>query len=85
MSFKHDTQAFPAVLSDTGKLHSGKKSQLAKILESTTSCPDEQTECDGIALDGSSFVQLLSPKTSKILEEYVIHEAVPNSQTYSSK
>ena len=38
--FQHENQSFPAALSDSGKLHTGQKSQLAIILEATVTPPD---------------------------------------------
>ena len=83
--FKHENQSFPAALSDTGKLHSGQKSQLAKLLEATISPPDKQPECDAIIIDGSSLVNSLSPKTSKTFGEYAVQDVVSKIQTYLYK
>ena len=49
--FKHENQSFPAALSDTGKLHSGQKSELANILEATISSSDTKAECDAISIE----------------------------------
>ena len=82
---KHENQSFPAALCDTGKLHSGQKSQLANILEATISPPDKQSEYNAIIIDGSSLVYSLSANTSKNFEEYAVQDVVPKIQMYSSK
>ncbi|XP_034030967.1 uncharacterized protein LOC117514556 [Thalassophryne amazonica] len=81
--FHHENQSFPAALSDSGKLHTGQKSQLANILEAIIVPPDTQPDCE--CIDGSSLVYSLSPKASKTIEEYAIQDVVPKIQTYSSK
>jgi len=83
--FKHENQSFPAALSDTGKLHSGQKSQLANILEATVATPDIQPECDVVIIDGSALVNSLAPKSSKTFEDYAVQDIVPKIQIYSLK
>lgn len=83
--FSHENQSFPAALSDTGSLHTGKKSDLAGILENTIVLPDSQPECDVIIIDGAALSHSLSPKTSKTFEEYAVRDVVPKILSYSSK
>ena len=40
--FRHDNHTFPAALSDGGKLHACQKSQLAAVLESHVTLPDNE-------------------------------------------
>ena len=40
--FRHENHPFPAALSDGGKLHACQKSQLAAVLESHATLPDNE-------------------------------------------
>jgi len=82
--FHHENQSFPAALSDSGKLHSCQKSQLATILEAHVTLPDAKPEADVIIIDGSALVNSLPPRTSKTFEEYAALDVVPTVQAYSS-
>ena len=42
--FPHETHPFPAALSDGGKLHTCQKSQLAAVLESHVTLPDNEPQ-----------------------------------------
>lgn len=78
--FQHENQAFPAALSDGGKLHSCQKSQLTTILETHVTIPDVEPEADTIIIDGSSLVNSLPPRTSKTFEEYEVLDILPTIQ-----
>ncbi|KAJ8351997.1 hypothetical protein SKAU_G00234730 [Synaphobranchus kaupii] len=83
--FRHENQSFPAALSDSGKLHTCQKSQLAAIFEDLVTLPDTEPKADGIIIDGSALINSLPPRTSKTFDEYAALDVLPTIQVYSSK
>ncbi|KAJ8364285.1 hypothetical protein SKAU_G00131160 [Synaphobranchus kaupii] len=83
--FRHENQSFPAALSDSGKLHTCQKSQLAAIFEDLVTLPDTEPKTDGIIIDGSALINSLPPRTSKTFDEYAALDVLPTIQVYSSK
>ena len=83
--FQHENQAFPAALSDNGRLHPCQKSHLATILEEKVTISDKTPEAEAIIIDGSAMVNSLMPRISKTFDEYAKLEVIPKIQTYSSK
>ena len=57
--FRHENHPFPAALSDGWKLHTCQKSQLAAVLESHITLPDNEQQADVIIIDGSALVNSL--------------------------
>ncbi|KAJ8353458.1 hypothetical protein SKAU_G00210250 [Synaphobranchus kaupii] len=83
--FRHENQSFPAALSDSGKLHTCQKPQLAAIFEDLVPLPDTEPKADGIIIDGSTLINSLPPRTSKTFDEYAALDVLPTIQVYSSK
>ena len=83
--FRHKTHPFPAALSDGGKLHACQKSQLAAVLESHVTLPDNEPHADVIIIDGSALVNVLPPRTSKTFEDYATLDVLPTIRAYSIK
>ena len=83
--FQHENQAFPAALSDNGRLHPCQKSHLATILEEKVTISDKTPEAEAIIIDGSAMVNSLMPRISNTFDEYAELEVIPKIQTYSSK
>ena len=82
--FRHENQPFPAALSDSGKLHTCQKSQLATILE-TKVLPETEPEADVIIIDGSALINSLPPRSSKTFKEYATLDVLPTVLAYSSR
>ena len=82
--FHHDTQSFPATLSDGGKLHSCQKSQLASILETKLAAADTIPEASAIIVDGSALINTLPPRASKSFEEYATKDVIPTVEAFAS-
>ncbi|KAJ8340119.1 hypothetical protein SKAU_G00347520 [Synaphobranchus kaupii] len=83
--FQHENQPFPAALSDGGKLYACQKSQLASILESYITSPDQEPDTDVIIIDGSALVHTLPPKRSKTFEDYAALDVLPTIHAYAMK
>ena len=83
--FRHENQSFSASLSDSGKLHTCQKSQLATILETYLTLSDTEQEAEVMIIDGSALVNSLLPQTSKTFEEYAAKDILSTVQAYSSK
>ena len=62
---------------DGGRLHVCQKSQLAAILEGKVTLPDAEPMTDVIIIDGSAFVNALTPRASKTFAEYAEMEFIP--------
>ena len=83
--FRHENQAFPAALSDGGKLHTCQKSQLSTLLEACVTIPECEPDADTIIIDGSALVNALPPRTSTTFADYVQREVMPTIEAYSTK
>ena len=83
--FRHENHPFPAALSDGGKLHTCKKSQLAAVLEGHVTLPDNDPHADVIIIDGSALVNVLPPRSSKSFEDYAMLDVLPTIRAYSTK
>ena len=77
--FRHETQKFPAALSDGGKLHSCQKSQLATILESLVTIPRHRTS------GGCHHHWWFRPRSSKTFEDYAVNDVLSTIQACSTK
>ena len=83
--FRHQNHAFPAQLSDGGKLHTCQKSQHAAVLESHVTLPDNEPQADVITTDGSALVNVLPSRTSKTFENYAPLDVLLTIRAYSIK
>ena len=83
--FRHRNHLFPAELSDGGKLHACQKSQLAAVLESHVTLPDNEPQADVIIIDDSALVNILPPRTSNTFEDYAPLDILPTIRAYSIK
>ena len=83
--FRHETRPFPAALSDGGKLHACQKSQLAAVLESHVTLPDNEPQADVFITGGSALVNVLPPRTSNTFEDYATLDVLPTIRAYSIK
>ena len=81
--FRHENHPFPAALGDGRKLHTCQKSQLAAVLESHITLPDNEPQADVIIIDGSALVNSLPPRSSKTFEEYATLDVIPRIRAYS--
>ena len=81
--FRHENHPFPAALSDGGKLHTYQKSQLAAVLKSHVTLPDNEPQADVIIINGSALVNVLPPRTSKTFEDYATLDVLPTIWGYS--
>lgn len=75
--FKHENHPYPAALSDGGKLYSCQKSQLASILETYITLPDQEPDTEVIIVDGAALVHTLPPTRSKTFEDYAALDILP--------
>ena len=82
--FRHENQSFPAALSDSGKLHSCQKSQLASILAANITSPDADPEATVIVIDGSALINSLPPLGARTFGEYAALDVVPKVKAFSS-
>ena len=82
--FRHENQSFPAALSDSGKLHSCQKSQLASILAANITSPDADPEATIIVIDGSALINSLPPRGARTFGEYAALDVVPKVKTFFS-
>ena len=83
--FRHENHPFPAALSDGGKLHTCQKSQLAAVIESHITLPDNEPQADVIIIDGSALVNSCPPRSSKTFEQYATLDIIPTIRAYSIK
>ena len=83
--FRQENHPFPAALRDGGKLHTCQKSQLAAVLESHDTLPDNEPHADVIIIDGSALVNVLSPRTSKTFVDCATLDVLPTIRTYTIK
>ena len=83
--FRHESHPFPAALSDGGNLHTCQKSQIAAVLESHVTLPDNEPYADVIIIDGSAVVNILPPRTSKTFQEYASLDVLPTIRANSIK
>ena len=83
--FQHENQAFPAALSEGGRLYSCQKSQLTSILETHVVPIDQEPKADVLIVDGAPLVHALPPKKGKTFESYATLDFLPVIQTYSNK
>ena len=83
--FKHETQSYPASLSDSGKLHTCQKSQLVEIIEAQVNIPDREPKVDAIIIDGSALINALPPRTSKIFYDYAKEDIIPKVEYYGAR
>ena len=83
--FKHENQSHPASLSDSGKLHTCQKSQLAEILEAQVNIPDREPRGDAVIIDGSALINALPPRTSKIFDDYAKEDIIPKVESYGAR
>ena len=83
--FQHENQAFPAALSEGGRLYSCQKSQLISILETRVVPRDQEPKADVLIVDGSALVHALPPRRGKTFESYATLDFLTVIQTYSSK
>ena len=74
-----------AALSDGGKLHTCQKSQLATVIESPVTLPDNESQADVIIIDGSALVNILPTRTSKAFKEYAPLDVLQIIRAYSIK
>ena len=72
-------------MSDGGKLHTCQKSQLAAVLESHITLPDNEPQADVIIIDCSALVNSLPLRSSKAFEEYATLDVIPTIRAYSIK
>jgi hypothetical protein len=83
--FHHENLAYPAALSESGRLYSCQKSQLATVLEETVTNADRTPEAETIIIDGSALVNSLVPRISKTFDEYAEIEVIQKVNTYALK
>ena len=84
--FHHENYPFPAALNDGGLLHTCQKSQLAAVIESHVTFPDNEPQADDVInIDGSALVDILPPRTSNMFEDYATLDILPTIRTYSIK
>lgn len=83
--FRHENQSTPASLSDNGKIHTTQKSQLAEILQKQVIMPEKQPDANCIIIDGSAFVNAVSPKSPKTFDAYVQEDIIPKIESYGTK
>ena len=68
-----------------GKLHTCQKSQLAAVIESNVTLPDNEPQADVIIIDGSALVNVLPPRSSNTFEDYATLDVLPTIRAYSIK
>lgn len=84
--FQHENQAFPAALSERGRMHAcQKKSDLTSILEACVAPVHQVPEGDVLIIDGSALVHALPPKKGKTFGAYATLDFVPAISRYASK
>ena len=83
--FKHENQAAPVSLSDSGKLHRSQKSQLTEILQTAVTMPDREPEGDVIIIDGSALINAIPPRSSKSFDDYATEDILPKVESYGAK
>ena len=83
--FKHENQSAPATLSDSGRLHTCQKSQLAALLQAQVTMPERDPEGDAIIIDGSALINALPPHSSKIFDDYAREDILPKVESYGAK
>ena len=67
------------MLSDVGKLHSCRKSQLVSILEA-----DTKLEASAIIVDGAALINTMPPHATKILKEYETKDVIPTVEAFTA-
>ena len=82
--FKHENQSYLASLSDGGKPYTCQKSQLASILETDITCPDNKPDATAIVTDGSALVNSLPPRAQRTFGEYAMLDVLPIVQSFCS-
>lgn len=84
--FRYENQAYPASLSENGKLYSCQKSQLVDVLKDKVVMPDsEPMDVDCIVVDGSALVNSTPPGSVKTFVAYASENIIPKVQHLSSK
>lgn len=78
--FRHENQACPPALSESGKLHLGTKSDLLRCLENHSETRSDAPTVTAKVLDGAVVVQMLKPGTAKTFEEYANQVFIPYIQ-----
>ncbi|KAL8620123.1 hypothetical protein ACOMHN_052065 [Nucella lapillus] len=79
--FRHENQACPPALSDSGSLCTGTKSDLLTCLEEVSDAKTETPVTTCIVLDGAAIIQMLKPAASKTFEEYAQQIIIPYMST----
>ena len=82
--FQHENQAFPAALSECGKLYTCQKSQLTSIFETHIPSIDQEPDADVLIVDGSALVHFLPPKKGKTFESYATLDFLPSIYKYAT-
>ena len=70
--FSHENQSFPQALSDSGKLNSGKKSDILGCFEERGSpVSTTQPAVDSVILDGAAIVHISKANNSSTFGSYI--------------
>ena len=76
--FKHENQAYPPSLSQSGLINYGVKSDLITCLEEIEgSTCSERPQVDMVILDGAAIVHLLKPGAAKTFQDYSTEVFLP--------